>query len=196
MPANRPARSHSQPQLSRESRKNPHKKFLASPSDLNLTLTEIVYPACNTRELTFEPRPPTFCHKEHSPGLKTSCPRGASGVASRPAVIAPQSSCGHASALDMTPSTTPKRNPQRAQRSNRAGLTVTRRGPGAISNGRTAPAFRRLVRSCEARASFPWAPRLARAATDSRAATRPHHFSDPLCKAVKTIVVSWVSGAR
>jgi hypothetical protein len=83
MPANRPARSHSQPQLSRESRKNPHKKFLASPSDLNLTLTEIVYPACNTRELTFEPRPPTFCHKEHSPGLKTSCPRGASGVPSQ-----------------------------------------------------------------------------------------------------------------
>jgi hypothetical protein len=92
--------------------------------------------------------------------------------------MAPQSPRGHASALDTTPSTAPKRKPQRAQRSNRAGLTVTPRGPDAISNGRPAPPFRRLVRSCEARASFPRAARLACAAKDSRAETRPRHFSD------------------
>jgi hypothetical protein len=54
---------------------------------------------------------------------KTPITAAAAPIASRPAMIAPQCSCGHASALDMTPSTTPKRKPQRAQRSNRAGLT-------------------------------------------------------------------------
>jgi hypothetical protein len=54
-------------------------------------------------------------------------------LASRPAMVASQSFRDDASALDTTLSTTPKRKPQPAQRSNRAGLTVTPRGPNATS---------------------------------------------------------------
>ncbi len=99
-------------------------------------------------------------------------------VASTPAMAGPQPPCDHASSWVTSPST-PRRKPQMAQHSNRAGLTVTPWGPDAISNGRPTSSFRRrLARSSENRAGSSWAGRLASVGKDDMATRRGHQGGD------------------